>query len=94
MGHLVTRLHSQLLAALCSESQARVRAGTLRALGTLAVGSPYSRLPPELASGTRVRSRRLGFPAWHPGDRVRVWVDGPINALAAEADGAPERQPA
>ncbi|KAL6769317.1 hypothetical protein ACKKBG_A30525 [Auxenochlorella protothecoides x Auxenochlorella symbiontica] len=52
MGHLVTRLHSQLLAALCSESQARVRAGTLRALGTLAVGSPYSRLPPELASET------------------------------------------
>jgi iron(III) transport system ATP-binding protein len=40
----------------------------------------------ELASGLRVRSRRLGFPAWHPGDRVRVWVDGPINALAPDAD--------
>ena len=40
----------------------------------------------ELASGVRVRSRRLGFPAWHPGDRVRVWVDGPVNVLAPEAD--------
>jgi iron(III) transport system ATP-binding protein len=38
----------------------------------------------ELASGVRVRSRRLGFPAWHPGDRVRVWVDGPVNALVKE----------
>jgi iron(III) transport system ATP-binding protein len=38
----------------------------------------------ELAGGTRVRSRRLGFPAWHPGDSVRVWVDGPINALTPE----------
>ena len=35
----------------------------------------------ELPSGVRLRSRRLGFPAWHPGDRVRVWVDGPVNAL-------------
>jgi iron(III) transport system ATP-binding protein len=36
----------------------------------------------ELRSGLRLRSRRLGFPAWHPGDRVRVWLDGPVNALA------------
>jgi iron(III) transport system ATP-binding protein len=35
----------------------------------------------RLPSGRTVRSRRLGFPAWHPGDRVRVWVDGPISAL-------------
>jgi iron(III) transport system ATP-binding protein len=35
----------------------------------------------ELASGRRLRSRRLGFPAWHPGDHVRVWVDGPVTAL-------------
>jgi len=35
----------------------------------------------ELRSGLRLRSRRLGFPAWHPGDRVRVWLDGPVNAL-------------
>jgi iron(III) transport system ATP-binding protein len=37
----------------------------------------------ELDSGRRLRSRRLGFPAWHPGDRVRVWVDGPVSALEA-----------
>ena len=36
----------------------------------------------QLPSGLRLRSRRLGFPAWHPGDRVRVWLDGPANALA------------
>ncbi|MGI8461772.1 MAG: ABC transporter ATP-binding protein [Solirubrobacterales bacterium] len=35
----------------------------------------------ELLSGLKVRSRRLGFPAWHPGDRVKVWVDGPVNVL-------------
>jgi iron(III) transport system ATP-binding protein len=35
----------------------------------------------ELPSGVRLRSRRLGFPAWHPGDRVRVWIDGPVSAL-------------
>ena len=28
--------------------------------------------------------RRLGFPAWHPGDHVRVWVDGPVTALAVD----------
>jgi iron(III) transport system ATP-binding protein len=38
----------------------------------------------ELASGRRVRSRSIGFPIWHPGDRVRVWVDGPVNALRRE----------
>ena len=27
----------------------------------------------ELPSGLRLRSRRLGFPTWHPGDRVRIW---------------------
>jgi iron(III) transport system ATP-binding protein len=37
----------------------------------------------ELPSGLRLRSRRLGFPAWHPGDRVRVWVDGPVSTLTA-----------
>jgi iron(III) transport system ATP-binding protein len=35
----------------------------------------------ELPSGVRVRSRRLGFPAWHPGDRVRIWIDGPVSAV-------------
>ena len=33
------------------------------------------------ASGRTIRSRRLGFPAWHPGDHVRVWIDGPVDAL-------------
>jgi iron(III) transport system ATP-binding protein len=38
----------------------------------------------ELASGLRLRSRRPGFPAWHPGDRVRVWIDGPVTAVAPD----------
>jgi iron(III) transport system ATP-binding protein len=36
----------------------------------------------ELPSGLRLRSRRLGFPAWHPGDRVRISVDGPVTAVS------------
>jgi iron(III) transport system ATP-binding protein len=39
----------------------------------------------ELPSGLRLRSRRLGFPSWHPGDRVRVWIDGPVSAVEPEA---------
>jgi iron(III) transport system ATP-binding protein len=39
----------------------------------------------RLPSGTVVRARRLGFPAWHPGDAVRVWIDGPADVLAADA---------
>jgi iron(III) transport system ATP-binding protein len=35
----------------------------------------------ELPSGLRRRTRRLGFPAWHPGDRVRIWIDGPVTAV-------------
>jgi iron(III) transport system ATP-binding protein len=35
----------------------------------------------ELDDGVCVRSRRLGFPAWHPGDRVSVWLDGPASVL-------------
>jgi len=38
----------------------------------------------RLPSGRIVRARRLGFPAWHPGDRVRVWIDGPADVLARE----------
>jgi iron(III) transport system ATP-binding protein len=38
----------------------------------------------RLASGRTVRARRLGFPAWHPGDRVRVWIDGPADVLARD----------
>jgi iron(III) transport system ATP-binding protein len=42
----------------------------------------------ELPSGRRLRSRRLGFPAWHPGDHVSVWIDGPVTALAAQGAAA------
>jgi iron(III) transport system ATP-binding protein len=46
----------------------------------------------ELSDGARLRSRRLGFPAWHPGDHVRVWLDGPANAVApAHERGATAR---
>jgi iron(III) transport system ATP-binding protein len=38
----------------------------------------------RLASGHTIRSRRLGFPAWHAGDRVRAWVDGPTDVLPRE----------
>jgi iron(III) transport system ATP-binding protein len=38
----------------------------------------------ELPSGLRLRSRRLGFPAWHPGDHVRIWIDGPVSAVAPD----------
>jgi iron(III) transport system ATP-binding protein len=43
----------------------------------------------ELPSGTVIRSRRLSWPAWHPGDSVRVWLDGPANVLPRRvpADG-------
>jgi iron(III) transport system ATP-binding protein len=40
----------------------------------------------RLASGQTVRSRRLGFPAWHEGDRVRAWVDGPTDVLPRDGD--------
>ena len=35
----------------------------------------------RLPSGQVVRSRRLGFPSWHEGDRVRAWIDGPSDVL-------------
>jgi iron(III) transport system ATP-binding protein len=38
----------------------------------------------ELAGGLRVRSRSMGFPAWHPGDRLRVRLSGPVTVLAAQ----------
>ncbi|MBM3666402.1 MAG: ABC transporter ATP-binding protein [Actinobacteria bacterium] len=37
----------------------------------------------ELDSGLRLRCRRPGFPAWHPGDHVRVWLEGPVTVLPA-----------
>ena len=45
----------------------------------------------RLASGRVVSSRRLGYPAWHPGDRVRVWVEGPAEVLPR--DGGPASEP-
>ena len=42
----------------------------------------------ELASGRRLRSRRLGFPAWHQGDHVRVWIDGPGHRARPAGQGA------
>jgi iron(III) transport system ATP-binding protein len=38
----------------------------------------------RLASGQVVSSRRLGYPAWHPGDHVHVWIDGPVEVLPRE----------
>jgi iron(III) transport system ATP-binding protein len=35
----------------------------------------------KLRSGRVVRSRRLGYPAWHPGDHVQVWIEGPVEVL-------------
>ena len=39
----------------------------------------------RLDVGTEVRSRSIAFPAWHPGDQVRLAVDGPVNVLAPRA---------
>jgi iron(III) transport system ATP-binding protein len=38
----------------------------------------------RLPSGRTIRARRLGFPAWHPGDHVRVWIDGPADVLTRD----------
>ena len=36
----------------------------------------------RLPSGRVVRSRQLGFPTWHAGDRVHVWIEGPADVVA------------
>ena len=41
-----------------------------------------------LPSGRRLRSRSLSYPVWHPGDRVRVQLDGPVNVYARSATTA------
>ena len=41
----------------------------------------------RLRSGQVVRSRRLGFPAWHPGDHIRAWVDGPADVMPRDPVG-------
>src|SRR5918997_505201 len=44
----------------------------------------------RLASGRVVSSRRLGYPAWHPGDRVQAWIEGPAEVLPRSDDAASE----
>jgi iron(III) transport system ATP-binding protein len=39
----------------------------------------------ELPSGSVVKVRRLGFPAWHPGDRVNIWIEGPVDVLGRDS---------
>ncbi len=43
----------------------------------------------ELPSGRRLRSRSLSYPVWHPGDRVRVQLDGPVNVFAGAGAARP-----
>jgi protoporphyrinogen oxidase len=42
----------------------------------------------RLASGQRICALRLGYPPWHPGDRVQVWIEGPVEILPRENGGA------
>jgi iron(III) transport system ATP-binding protein len=60
-----------------------------RAFDAVVVGREYyghdQLVVVELASGRRLRSRSVGFPIWHEGDHVRVWIDGPVNALVRGA---------
>jgi hypothetical protein len=35
----------------------------------------------RLPSQRIVRARRLGFPAWNVGDHVKVWLEGPADAV-------------
>ena len=37
----------------------------------------------ELAERPAPAQPAAGRPAWRPGDRVRVWIDGPVSALAS-----------
>jgi hypothetical protein len=47
----------------------------------------------RLPSGRTVRSRRLGFPAWHRGDKVRAWIDGPSDVLPRDREAGAKRAP-
>jgi iron(III) transport system ATP-binding protein len=38
----------------------------------------------QLPSGSVVKARRLGFPAWHKGDKANIWIEGPADVLARE----------
>jgi iron(III) transport system ATP-binding protein len=70
----------------------------------IGVGGPASAVPAEvvtrrffghdqlvglrLASGQVICSRRLGYPAWHPGDHVHAWIEGPVEILPRENGAA------
>jgi iron(III) transport system ATP-binding protein len=43
----------------------------------------------RLGSGQVISSRRLGYPAWHPGDHVQAWIEGPVEVLPRENGSAP-----
>jgi hypothetical protein len=38
----------------------------------------------RLESGLVIGSRWLGYPPWHLGDRVHVWIEGPAEVLPRE----------
>ncbi len=42
----------------------------------------------RLPSGQQISSRRLSYPAWHPGDRVQAWIEGPVEVLPRAAAAA------
>ena len=48
LGACLLHLHSALLRCLAREDDPGVLCAALRALGTLALGAPYARLPPGL----------------------------------------------
>jgi len=70
------------------ESVAVGLSGPDRAASAVVVGRRFyghdQLLELRLPSGQIVRSRRLGFPAWHTGDHVRAWVDGPADVMPRE----------
>jgi iron(III) transport system ATP-binding protein len=39
----------------------------------------------RLRSNRVIRARRLGFPAWNVGDHVKVWLEGPADAVPRES---------
>ncbi len=62
LGLMAAALHAVLLRSLSAESDPAVVLSTLRALGTLLLGAPYHRLPPQLLPRC-VQVRRLSA-AW------------------------------
>ena len=46
--------------------------------------APTSSCGSSWRAGSACRSRLPGFAAWSPGDRVKVWVEGPVQVLARE----------